>query len=379
MIMIKKSRLLKWLSLTAITTSVIGIPLISYSLITKNDINVKQTSYTLDNNLQNSTREEQTSKYVKVKSLDDENLSSKERKQILNVYKLLPSEVHTKDSEIKDGEEFDGKLSPKSIFHLLEFDKTKVHTLSTNTTTDNFPKITNMSNASHAMNYKNDGKKIETKKEDELQYLNKVKDDNGAEIGVTQEYLNEIGLLILRIDMKLITPENGNSDVTEFITISGFNSSLTRQFESENIVLPAKEYSKSVNEISDNDLVLYPQFKDNSVEPTIRSLTTRENDPKSGKINYSLNFWYSLNEDITLNTNSNLSIISNNKANQSSSKFTTSYKQEFVLKGFQPSPNITEKEIIIILASIIGGGAVVGALVYLASIFTQKIRFKNSL
>ncbi len=382
----KKSFISKIIIGTVTSSLAIAAPITSVALKT-----VSVNSVTYANEIVTNTQNSTTTSYIKIKSMDDANLTADQKDSIRRLFKNAPSQITSNESIYDPNGSGDlAELAPASIFHLLEFDETKVYGLSNDTVNNqNAPRVTNLSDIRSGTTFKWSTTGSSTggwvgepnspdpnlSPESPIPYLINTNGQTDAEKIVSQQDLDAAGILFLRVDMK---DKVTNQPITEFLTISGFNSILSRKFLSSNIDLPGSEYKKSVTEIKNSDLISYPQFVGN--RPSQVTLTSRTNNPKEGSLNYSLLFNFEIPKNITIDPdNKNKLDVLNRYTDASKTLSNTSYHQEFVLKGFIKSPNISNNDIIIILASIIAGGVVICLLVYLGSLITRKIRFMKKM
>lgn len=318
---------------------------------------------------------------IEVLNLGTNGLTEKQQTIIKALYKSKPSNIST---ELSQGDDLQPIIASNSIYNIIKFDDTKVYGPKDTDPTKR-PKIVNISNAEKALNFKENSSStsdtVVAKPDTDLKFFMPIKDSQGNNTFVNQNLLDYYGLLILRVEYTL---KSTNVKGYEYLWISGFYSTLDRQFSSDNPTISGTEYSKSVSQVSNSDLVNYPQF-DGENKPTNRVLENRNNDSRTGSINYKVNFKYDFNNLIQIDEKAISSTAVLNKYPTSTTnkdnivaKHATSYSKEFLLKGFQPAPNISTEGIILILSIIISSGVGLALIIYFSSIILRKIRFRNS-
>lgn len=375
--MVSKKRKIFLSSLGMVASFALVTPIVSTNLS-----NEYTTSSDFSSNVRKVEKKdtENTGSNIKVLNLGSEGLTEKEQTTIKSLYKSKPSNVST---ELSQGADLQPIIASNSVYNIVKFDETKVYG-PTDADPTKRPKIVNISNAEKALNFKENssssGETVTAKPDTPLEFFVPLKDSEGNDKPIDQNFLDYSGLLILRVEYTLKTNTKGY----EYLWISGFYSSLDKQFSSDNPTISGAEYSKSVSQVSNNDLISYPKF-DGENKPTNRSLENRNNDSRTGSINYKVNFKYDFNKDIKIDESkvSGYQVLSRyptSSSNQSNilTKHTTSYSKEFLLKGFQPAPNISTEGIIVILSIIISSGVGLALIIYFSSILIRKIRFRNS-
>lgn len=347
------------------------------------NVNTNQISVVNNNSLNTvNTQFKEGSSLIKVKSIASPGLNETQKKNIKNIYKRKPSELLAKETNSNGNyDEIPSAISPISLFNILEFDKNSVYDLDLTNVGDYqyAPKIVNLSSANQALNYlKQDDQVSSYPPDTPLEYFKNIKNKDGTETPITQNLMDEYGILVLMVEMsKRGTP---NDKIYEYITISGFNNSLDRNFSSQNTVLPGTEYVNSVVSISNAKLESYPVFVGpEKAQPTSRKLVSRVNDSINGTINYTLNFKYDIPKFLEVNEDriSSISVIKNYRGAQKSA-YNTYFEHEFILKGFQRSSNVTKTDIFLIIGGIILSGVLISLVIWLVSLLTRKIRNKRT-
>lgn len=312
---------------------------------------------------------------VSVVDINNENTPPELRKKIINLYKLRPSSITSLETNNID-KTIIKENSSSSIFNLLVFDETKVYSKDEETATyENAPKITNLSNANQALNFKTNNPS-KYNEESPLLYFKLIPNENQEGEGrpVTQKILDEAGVLVLRIDMK----DRNSQPVTEYLFLPGFNSYLQRKYTLNTIVLPSEEYKHSVSSLSNAQLANYPEF--NNVMPTKREITKRTNNYKKGNVQYSVMFEYGMPQNISIEpTKTDIPVINNfNEVDVTKNIFNRKFEQSFNINGFQPSSNLSQTEMVVIIVGIIGFGLILSLVVYLMSIIVNKVKYRHN-
>lgn len=360
--------------------------LASFAFVTPISSSISK-QYTINNDVVNVSKKVDTKNpksNLSIVNLGTEGLTEKEQTIVKSLYKSKPSNVST---DYSIGTDLQPIIASNSVYNIVKFDESKVHGVKDTDPTKR-PSIINISNAEKALNFKdnnsnttNPGDGIVVRPDTPLEFFEPIKDSDGKDKYIDQNFLDYYGILILRVEYTL---KNTSSKGYEYLWISGFYSTLDKQFSSDNPTISGIEYSKSVSQVTNNDLINYPKFEGEN-KPTNRTLENRNNDSKTGSINYKVNFKYDFNDQIKIDEKkvSGFSVLnryptaSSNQDN-TITKSITSYSKEFLLKGFQPAPNISTEGIIIILSIIISSGVGMALIIYGSSIVIRKIRFRNS-
>lgn len=204
-----------------------------------------------------------------------------------------------------------------------------------------------------------------------------------GETDISENLLNSLGILFVKITTY---DKSAQSTVyTDYVMLSGFGSSLSSSSSSGVLTPNGEEFKKKVPDLSNNDLANYPTFvsdfenKDTvntvkaNTDPQMKIVSNRQDDARNGSVKYDVNFNWEINEQIY-----NSAKVTNTGTGTSNSGQKSYLNREmeksFSISGFQPSSNITTRETVIIVASIIAAGVVVSICVYIVSLFTRKIR-----
>ncbi|RXY96498.1 hypothetical protein D8X55_03425 [Malacoplasma penetrans] len=318
---------------------------------------------------------------------------------ILQMYSGLPSVVSTKG----DSTEY----SDWSISNLISIDATKWQTSGTNVA-----KIFNLSSYStYKNNYQNNSTSTATPTAfNNLDADNtlpafadlRISDDNTQQ--VTENYLDSLGLLCLQITVTQATNAStgGATWQSFYVMIPGFGGSLkSSKVTKNNIMLPSNYYASGVSSVSNDNLVSYlnsswENTKGNVSRPNI-TISSRNNNASSGEMSFTSTFSFDTNIE---GSQSNVSLKDsfNGIVDSSTTSFSQttnqhisvdagtnvydtaiSYSRTFVSTGFQPSPVVSNQEVIIITSVIIGIIFCLCVLAYIVSLYTRKLRFRNSM
>lgn len=198
---------------------------------------------------------------------------------------------------------------------------------------------------------------------------------------VSENLLNSLGILYVKV-----TTYNRTSQTisyTDYIMLSGFGSSLSSSSSSGVLTPSGEEFKKKVPDLSDNDLANYPTFDTDfknqdtinnvvaQTDPQVREVMNRQDYARNGSVKYTVNFDWEVNQNIY----NSAKAINNGASTSSSTSFLNrEMSKDFSISGFQPSSNVTTRETVIIVASIIAAGVIISALLYVVSLFTRKIR-----
>lgn len=198
---------------------------------------------------------------------------------------------------------------------------------------------------------------------------------------ISENLLNSLGILFIKI-----TTYNRTSQAisyTDYVMLSGFGSSLSSSSSSGVLTPNGEEFKKKVPDLTDNDLANYPTFVTDfrnqdtvntvtaKTDPQMKEVLNRQDDARSGSVKYSVNF----NWEVDQNIYNSIKVGQSTNTDQTGKAYLDrKMEKNFSISGFQPSSNITTRETVIIVASIIAAGVVVSSSIYVVSLFTRKIR-----
>lgn len=374
MIKTKKTKIFRKIFFTSTLFFSASIPFITTGTLLKKDYSASYIDATTASNPTIfSVREDGTRGSVSIVDINGENTPPELRRKVINLYKMKPSNVTSIETDNIENE-IKKENSSSSIFNLLVFDENKVYSKDEETTTyENAPKVTNLSNANKALNYKSNNPSKYNEDSPLLYFkpIRTVENEQETFKPVTQKLLDQLGVLVLRIDMK----DRNSQPVTEYLFLPGFNSNLQRKYTLNTVVLPSEEYKNSVSSLTNAQLESYPEF--NNVSPTKRYITKRTNNYKKGNVQYSVMFEYEKPTEIDIDPGkTDISVINNYGENDVVKNiFDRKFEQSFNISGFQPSSNLSQTQMIMIIAGIIGFGFILSLVVYLMSIIVNKVKY----
>lgn len=331
-----------------------------------------------------------------------------EANTILKMYQSLPSTISTKSKD--NPQATNPNFKDLAISDLITVDSSKWQTEGTSSV-----KVFNLSSYStYKDNYQNNISNTSNQTPTEFSNLSidnslpafndlKLSDDETQQ--VTENLLDSLGILCLQITVTAKSATTSSGWESFYLMIPGFGGSLSEsKIAQNNVMLPTNYYSSGVGSVSNSDLVSYllSVWQTNkslsstyASIPTI-SISSRKNNANTGQINFTSTFSFSTNisnssglsfkdsfagvvdsatTSLTQAINGHISV------DNSSNVYNTniSYDRNFVSSGFQPSPAVSNSNVLIITVVIIGVITAICALAFVASTYSRKIRFKNSM
>lgn len=306
---------------------------------------------------------------------------------ILNTYNTESQNIDTSIQNI-------GNIN--NIYSILEFDNTLYGP--TNSDVSKRPEIFNLgSKEAYLNNYGNSvvsstvGQNTwKTYNSSDLTNANSLPafENKDNEQKITQSYLNEQGILALQITAFKQSSGTAQS-VGYYILLSGFGTSLSKNSASSNPMLPGNDYVNSVGAVSDQTLLNNIEFDGLGQNNLTKSVVsgTRINEQNTGTISMEIAFKWSIPENIKFSSGFQ-GLISQSRANSYTNggndqnivyketnfyKNETDWKKDFTFTGFQPAPNISNVEIIGIVAGVIGSVVVICSIAFLlVKVFKRK-------
>lgn len=308
---------------------------------------------------------------------------------IANTYATTPGNINT---DIPSG-----TPSVNNIYNILEFDSKWVQP---NGESSKRPVILNLGyKNTYLNNYLNSKDTSNQWKQfgaDELTSkvsLPAFDKTNDSEQPITQDYLNQIGVLALQIT--LTSSSSGNTETTYYVLVSGFGTKLDKNSGSDSPMLPGDEYVKSVKDVTSTSLLNNINFQP-ELKGMVKSIVqgSRVNNVASGSLSFTANFRWTIPYYVKFNDGFQ-GVISAAKANslgtsdsktqeslpyknENSFKQNTSWSKSFTYTGFQPSPDFSTTQIIVTLVAIIGSIVGVSFVCYGITKLTRFVREKNA-
>lgn len=361
------------------------------------------TTTQIDVEIPNDINKAEQNQVLSVLTPSSEGLTEKQIEKIKNVYATKPSDILTNftsgngiDSGVANGGVNGDDWPANSIFNILKFDDKFLNQTIIKPGNGTYsPQVYNLASTSTyaTASSLDSANTFDTyRKSDHLPAFDKI---NGTG-EVTQNYLDENGILPLEIVFYVGDNVNNPTNVyVAYVFISGFGSRLDTNSSSSKPILPATTYVKTVSELTDQEIVNFPQFTSDNENtlPNNKSLVegTRQNDMTTGTITFDLSFGWTPTDTLTFDSGFKGIIpknkVNSNNANQSFGlnvavsvqNLETSYTQRFSYTGFQPSPNTSTEQVIYILAGIIAGTiAVVIVLYFVSIVILKRIREKRA-
>lgn len=187
---------------------------------------------------------------------------------------------------------------------------------------------------------------------------------------LTPNYLDENGLLAFKVEMT----NNNNVRFVEYYLISGFNSRII------NKTLPGIVYQDSVADLDNATLetfiAFYPKSSPNGyVTPNKKTLVpnTRVQDPSNGTISFSLELTYDVPEANFVISEVDPAIMT------AQYRIETKFQTGLAYSGFQPSGNLSTKELYELIGIILGVGVGCVLIAISLALIIKKIKSKNAL
>ncbi|MCF0217935.1 MAG: hypothetical protein HUJ42_02715 [Malacoplasma sp.] len=352
--------------------------------------------------------------------------AQKTANSILNIYQSVPSNLI---SYVPSAPSTQGTTSATTLSNLIQFDSTIWQTKDLT----NAPRIFNLGSVSTYNNYYqnaatgNNATGDNTAQTSNLPTnfssynLDSTKNlpalvyhDNsgGTPIVASEDYLNQNGILALQISVS--ANSTGATQLgwqSFYVLLSGFGGSLTGNASSNNVMLPASYYKNGVNGVSDANLVsfLLSSFStrsnastsnnsaDNASVPNIK-IVERNNDNVNGVLSYTSNFLFNIPSNLAFSesfngitdsqlnslqdatgSNTGLVAVSPQGANANVYYENTSYNLNFVSSGFQPTPPVSNTDVLIIVIVIIAVVVIACVSLYFITKLSRKIRFQKAL
>ncbi len=283
--------------------------------------------------------------------------NKKNAEKIASTYRQNPSDINT-DLEVWN--------SITSIFNILKIDESKWHGVTTSEI-KNKPMVMNLSSRNTYINNYINSKDIngnfikysksELTESSQLPAFEKIVDD---EENITQNYLNEQGILALQISLTSKNASNGVS--TFYVLFSGFGTALSNNSASSNPTLPGTLYVNSVRNVSDQ--VLLDNIKFESETNLLKSVVpkSRVDNQNEGYISLDAEFnWKIPNvikfrpgfEGFIKNVSGDVNDALKFKGNNGYT-IENKWNKEFRFLGFQPTADISTNEILQVVLGVIG-------------------------
>lgn len=397
----KQKKILSLSILSALATSVV----VPTTFVATQNSNISTSSVIKVNTNFNTSKDSSTAKegYDLIPigstgiSLKVPNYSVDKQKadKIASTYSQKPSSIST----TLPGK--DQKPTTLSIYNILDFgSKWNDYTA---TDAKNKPTIINLGNKnSYSQNFQN----AKNQSHGWLQYVSSdltnqtslpaFDKTNDGEQPITQEYLDNQGVLTLQLS---VVEKNNSSTsqqkTTYYVMISGFGVRLNKNSASESPQLAGSLYAMNVNAISNQTLLDNIVFDSDTNLHKQVGQDTRINNSNEGSITFTGDFSWFIPPTISfasgfpgLITKDNATSIGTNNGSvddslkyipQHQSLVTTTWERQFVFKGFQPSPNISNTEVVQIVVAIICSTIALAALGYGATKISKHFWEKRSM
>lgn len=213
---------------------------------------------------------------------------------------------------------------------------------------------------------------------------------------INQKYLDDQGVLALQIN--LYNKNISDSETTYYVMIPGFNTALNKQSMSGNPMLPSSIYVQNIRTIDDNVLLDNIKFDNPGNNDTLNKSVvsgTRVNNIKDGTISLDADFTWQIPETIKFSTTF-VGVISHSRANSvgtsggnvvetykyvapNDKRVETNWNKKFSFTGFQPSPNISNTQVLEIIGFIMGGVGLVVLVGYGLTKLSRYYRQKHTM
>lgn len=331
--------------------------------------------------------------YIKVPDFtEDENKAQ----NIANTYGYTPSTIQTDTAFLSENNDIQ-KPATTNIWNVLEVDPKVWNDFNVSNHKDQ-PSALNLSSKSTYMsnylNIKESGQSWENYRfQPETLTDNKnlppFQNGIGGEQIINQQYLDEQGILALQL--RLTDKSNTNKATTKYILIPGFSATLNKNSRSGNPILPSETYTHSVGAVSDKTLLDNIDFSEkqhNLTKSVVKG--TRENNSNEGSISIVANFSWSVPADVDF-LPSFPGVMEKSRSSSYSTAETdlkynldnkiiagNNWSKKFIFNGFQPAPNVTTTQLIIIIAAIIISTVVLSTLAFGATKLAKIIRDKRA-
>ena len=396
----KQKKILSLSILSAIATSVV----VPTTFVATQNSNISTSSVIKVNTNFNTSKDSSTAKegYDLIPigstgiSLKVPNYSVDKQKadKIASTYSKKPSSIIT----TLPGK--DQKPNNFSIYNILDFgSKWNDYTA---TDAKNKPTIINLGNKnSYSQNFQN----AKNQSNNWLQYVSSdltnqtslpaFDKTNDGEQPITQEYLDNQGVLTLQLSVVEKNNSGTSQKTTYYVMISGFGVRLNKNSASESPQLAGSLYAMNVNAVSNQTLLDNIVFDSDTNLHKQVGQDTRINNSNDGSITFTGDFSWFIPPTISfasgfpgLITKDNATSIGTNSGTvdedlkyipQHQSLVTTTWERQFVFKGFQPSPNISNTEVVQIVVAIICSTIALSALGYGATKISKHFWEKRSM
>lgn len=365
-----------------------------------------QNGYALNPILDSEGKE--TGIFLKV---PDFSVDPKKAELISTTYNFLPSNLTSTYN-------VEGHQDITSIFNILEFDKNTwavgnnnsqsgvtanakpiAFNLSSKRTYDENTYVNpNSTSGNNSEPKKANSLLIKSDKESLPAFGSRSDNDN---IAFNEDFFDLNGILVVQLVL-FDKSEARASDAQEgkyktfYLTISGFSNKLS-EITSNNITLPGELYSNTVFDITDKILLDSIKFS-STITPTPKNFNenlskeivkdSRNNDYSKGKIEFTAQFSWNIKNPVKFNT-SFTGLLSDAMKKDNNGKVglrydetksipvVTKYSRDYEFSGFQPSPAISDTQVIIIVSSIVSGTIAICTILFLTIFIFQKIKRKR--
>ena len=396
----KQKKILSLSILSALATSVV----VPTTFVATQNSNISTSSVIKVNTNFNTSKDSSTAKegYDLIPigstgiSLKVPNYSVDKQKadKIASTYSQKPSSISTTLPGINQ------KPTTLSIYNILDFgSKWNDYTA---TDAKNKPTIINLGNKnSYSQNFQN----AKNQSHGWLQYVSSdltnqtslpaFDKTNDGEQPITQEYLDNQGVLTLQLSVVEKNNSGTSQKTTYYVMISGFGVRLNKNSASESPQLAGSLYAMNVNAVSNQTLLDNIVFDSDTNLHKQVGQDTRINNSNEGSITFTGDFSWFIPPTISfasgfpgLITKDNATSIGTNNGTvddnlkyipQHQSLVTTTWERQFVFKGFQPSPNISNTEVVQIVVAIICSAIALAALGYGATKISKHFWEKRSM